>query len=150
MGKYSDGRKDMCDMQKLDSSENGRSDARAEAGELPAAAAVDVHATSGDLPAAHAGVGQGRGGPRDMAGTIIKRIWLMLATEGGLWAAAETAKKLDIKPAAVCMAFNAMTARGYVRRYGTPQRYCYGVLPSSKLPQGVLLREVLAAVKGTT
>lgn len=81
----------------------------------------------------------------------IARLWLFMLKEGGRWKSPELADQLQVPPAQVMHALNAMATRDYASRYLLPgsvpgrPRYQYGVGPKSLVPQGVTVEDLQGA-----
>lgn len=77
MGKDGDGKrkKDVLNMQELDTSKNRRSDARASVGELSPSAAMDVSSSAVHVRAACTGYADGYCGAHGLAGAVVNP-WL--------------------------------------------------------------------------
>lgn len=88
--------------------------------------------------------------PSAMSG-LVKRVWLLLYAEGGRWNAAEIKARLHV-PGEIHTTLREMAERGFLIR----GKLCdidgecsmrYGVTSKCKVPRGVAIEEIQAALR---
>lgn len=77
---------------------------------------------------------------------LVKRVWLLLYSEGGRWSAAEVRRRLHLS-GDIHAALREMVERGFIVRTVTvnpdaESRVQYGVEKRCKVPRGVVISEI--------
>lgn len=84
--------------------------------------------------------------PKPEMSGLVKKVWLLLYSEGGRWSAAEIRRRLHLA-GDIHAALREMVERGFIVRSITASPYAeskvqYGVVKTCKVPRGVVISEI--------
>lgn len=100
--------------------------------------------------AAAAAIPQAQPARRDLTG-LVKRVWLLLYSEGGRWTALELCDRLRIKGREIHPTLREMVDTGFLLRHPFTDEdgrvsAKFSVTDECKVPRGVLIKEIQAVL----